>query len=1233
MSLIQSFNALNGKNVTRDSLIQLKKEATAQKNKAIASRISKLLRSNPDEKGFFIEIETPLKEKKPSSLVTQKKGEELHYLQEGKKVASLNKHGVITWHKRGLEAKDRYKIRKDAKIVGLGAAEDYEIEPVPEGFLHGLDYEEFEENGEGLGRVSPSDVYDLITAKVIEMVKNANSKEYKKKWAAKEYGKGYVIPFNFVTKKRYRGVNAIMLTELEPMENPFFLTFKQVNELKGKVKKGAKGYEVIYFTKIWKTEDKTKNLKFSSYDKAKVEAYKTENSIESELGVIPMLKYYHVYNGKDIEGIDFKLDSFKTGFIDKEKPSEESNRMPIPEAIINNYPKPQPTLKFGGDRAFYRPGADLVQMPHLADFETVQDYYRTLLHEYSHSTGAKNRLDRDFSGSFGSKKYAFEELVAELGAIFLSAEAGIIWHNNKNHAAYLKSWNSVLTQIQEDNKFIMKASTAAQKIADFVLQFDDNGDPLYFKDFKKTLEPKPVENQPTEKDTSEKNENYSFSADDIPYEVAYRAYTGISFSPEKRAISEQKNYFEFLKAVYDENFLIATKNDKLELFHSNFEVFQKGYLKRTLDYLRSKHGIFSTMIAGPAKFPVARMEKRNRIANDKLNELLDYGEKGQKRILQNITLEVDKPIKTGVTGTLKVLYEKLAEAEKIHKRNLEGNKLLKKLRANKEAKLQEYIDGFVAIGFDPETAKKEANYVYNYKYAGFFTTNSNAKVKRIKEQIALEEKLQKNKEEKGNTEYIFDQGSIVLNRDINRIQILFNEKPNEETRSALKKGGLAFRWSPKEMAWQRQLNTFGQYEYSSLWKLFPSLKESMQKSKTETKEAKHPKGDVESNPKGFAIKPKSVSVTSAIKDVLTLEKFNKAAEMVSGMLFKYFKEEIYLQDSKEVNLSQFEDGILSKESILHTYFKYDDESQELTLTSLGEDFILSVRGRLESLNNQKNNLSFFDGLKVPVTNSSETVFEPVQETYSEPINEPKQEKVNLPLNINSLAYRRQNRANATHEYYKIDNPNISNFLGKIEKKKKDSVAITLAGGQGSGKTSFVFQLINEFAKNYKVGHASIEEHPESALYENKAERFWNENAKATVDSPEINSLDDIHELILRNDVIVIDSYSKLLSMDRKITLDDTFRKKYDGKLFIIIYQLTSDGSMRGGTSSQFDGDVILFVEKFPNFNDNYVFADKNRYQEKSLDELHYNIATAKLIQPETQNEPTENLQFTDVEII
>lgn len=368
------------------------------------------------------------------------------------------------------------------------------IETVPSSFLACFDCctDEMEFESEGLSKpVSPSDVYDLITNKMIELIRIANGNENTKKWNAKDYGTGYLVPFNFVSKKRYRGVNVLMLSELEPLENPFFMTFKQIEEKGGQLRRGSKAKQVVYFVELFKIEDKERSLSLSSYDREKVKDFVKVNNIKKPISSIPMLKYYNVFNGADIDGIDFDLENFKIGFIDNEKPADEENKLPIAEAIIRNYPKPQPKFTFGGDKAYHQGGGvGLIRMPYLSDFETVNDYYRVFFHELSHSTGSPNRLNRKLGNKFGSKDYAFEELIAEFGATFLSAEAGIIWHNPSNHAAYLKNWNSVLTHLKDDNKFIMRASTEAQKVADFVLQFDDKGNPLYFKDLETPVQPK-----------------------------------------------------------------------------------------------------------------------------------------------------------------------------------------------------------------------------------------------------------------------------------------------------------------------------------------------------------------------------------------------------------------------------------------------------------------------------------------------------------------------------------------------------------------------------------------------------------------------------------------------------------------------------------------------------------------------------------------------------------------------
>lgn len=440
MSVVDKFNGLNGTIVHKKEIQTMIIQATEQEQFSVVDRLQNVLLANPKDKALKFKIARPAIEVVPSSF--------LPYLD--------------------------YETDKDNKIIGLGKA------------------------------VSPAEIYQMITDKMIELIKQANDKDYKKKWSAKAYGKGYTLPFNFVTKKMYRGVNRFLLTGFEPLENPFFLTFKQVNDLKGKVKKGSVGYEVVYFTQLYLYQDTKKKIDISSYDKAKFVAMLASKGIaidDPDDFSLPILKYYKVFNGKDIEGIDFDLANFKKGYIDKEIPAIDENRLPVAEAIIKHYPTPQPKIFYGGDQAYYNSGTDKVQMPHLSDFDTAQDFYRTMFHELSHSTGHRSRLERKLGNTFGSKDYAFEELIAEFGATFLSAEAGIIWHTNKNHAAYLKNWNRVLVHLQDDNRFLMRAATQAQKVADFVLQYDSAGDPKYFEEFKKVTKAKKAKAKTPKTDT------------------------------------------------------------------------------------------------------------------------------------------------------------------------------------------------------------------------------------------------------------------------------------------------------------------------------------------------------------------------------------------------------------------------------------------------------------------------------------------------------------------------------------------------------------------------------------------------------------------------------------------------------------------------------------------------------------------------------------------------------------
>jgi antirestriction protein ArdC len=175
-----------------------------------------------------------------------------------------------------------------------------------------------------------------------------------------------------------------------------------------------------------------------------------------EAQAIPFLKRFTVFNLAQCEG--------------------------LPETMVVTAPPPEPGLiepkvgalikatgidfRIGGSRAFYMPAQDYVQVPPpQAYFEPI-NWHRTALHELGHASGAPHRLNRDLSGSFGSKKYAFEELVAEMNAAFCCASLGIV--PTVRHADYIGSWLEVL---REDNRAIVRAASQASKAADFLLGF------------------------------------------------------------------------------------------------------------------------------------------------------------------------------------------------------------------------------------------------------------------------------------------------------------------------------------------------------------------------------------------------------------------------------------------------------------------------------------------------------------------------------------------------------------------------------------------------------------------------------------------------------------------------------------------------------------------------------------------------------------------------------------------
>ena len=297
--------------------------------------------------------------------------------------------------------------------------------------------------------IASRDLYQEVTNKIIAMIEQGVA-PWRRTWST------YGMARNYATGHVYTGINLILMNNT-PHSIPYFMTFNQVQEQGGKVRKGAKAEMVIYFNVYYKDgADRT-----LTKEQARVCSDRGE-----EIQVLKFIKYYNVFNIADIEGIDFKISEIDL------RPNE---KIAMCECIIDQMPK-RPVLKIiDGSRAFYSTTYDFVVMPPIAQFETAEDYYATFFHELTHSTGHASRLAREEVMNpqlFGTKPYSREELVAEMGASFLCSSVQIDYdYITENSAAYLAGWIQVL---KEDSKIIFKAAAEAQKAADYILNRGEN---------------------------------------------------------------------------------------------------------------------------------------------------------------------------------------------------------------------------------------------------------------------------------------------------------------------------------------------------------------------------------------------------------------------------------------------------------------------------------------------------------------------------------------------------------------------------------------------------------------------------------------------------------------------------------------------------------------------------------------------------------------------------------------
>ncbi|WP_417885347.1 zincin-like metallopeptidase domain-containing protein [Zunongwangia sp.] len=799
MNVVQAFNNLHGTIATREDLIHIANLATEQEQQVIATKINQLLTTDQS---------------------------------------------------------DKFKI----------TISKFAFESIPEEWLLTLDKDIPQEECKGLSKaVSPDDIYQMITDTMISKINKASGESYQTKWKKE----GYLIPFSFETKKPYRGINMAMLSDFgnKSFQNPFFLTFNQIEKNKGKLKKGAKGEKVIYFTQLYKYQQAEPELEFGTYSRSKMIAWLKKNRKQIELlknfspenitdqNAIPILKYYNVFNGNDIENIDFDLKNFKIGYYNNGIKGNNDSRLEIADAIFKNYPTPSPKLKNESGRAYYNFVDDFISLPAFADFETSLDYYRTLFHEMTHSTGSENRLDRKIKNKFGSKAYAKEELIAEFGAVFLSAQAGIIWRNQNNHAEYIKNWQNALKHLEKDNRLLMRVASAAQKSTDFILNYDNNEIPKFQKELEKT------------------NSN----------------------SPKKNKENQQK---------------------QLSLFEG---------------------------LNGAPNFTTAK-------------EARQY---------------------------LKKIFDNKDVLEQIFPKALKANGRLKK----------------------------------GYMYA---------------------------------------------------------------------KGG----------------------------------------------------------------------------------------------------EIVKVNDSK-------------KQSVNYNYGLMKPEYSQVEELAVLDDFepdVVEAQQTIEQSGHTNNTVSTVHEAKVIERQ------------------EPTPELPKLPSQNNNKIRNMVDKSERTFEFYNVSGE-TGKFLQRVEQKPKGSVDITLSAPKGAGKTTLMYQMMNDFAagKNPSL-FVSLEEDPESVLAEDKRVKYIDDANKPYIDEVgEIKSKQELYDLIEQYDIIFIDSWQKLVRKKFNIEFDEGLRKRFDGKVFIVIFQETVDGRVKGGADIEFDGDIITKVHKGETFAENYAWFDKNRYTTVPIHTLRYMIADQKCI--------------------
>ena len=284
-----------------------------------------------------------------------------------------------------------------------------------------------------------ADLYKSVTDRIVAELEQG-VRPWLKPWNAEHAAGRITRPLRF-NQVPYRGINVLMLWSQAMAGGyaaPIWMTFRQALELGGHVRKGEKGSPVVFASKVSRSETDEE----------------TGEDLERN---IPFLKAYTVFNVEQIEDLP-------SPFYAKAEPRLEP--MQRIEHADRFFAASRAELRHGGNQAYYAVSQDYVQMPPFESFRDAESYYVTLAHELTHWTRHPTRLDRDFGRKrYGDEGYAMEEMVAELGAAFLSADLDLTPEPRADHASYIASWLKVL---KDDARAIFAAAAHAQRAADFL---------------------------------------------------------------------------------------------------------------------------------------------------------------------------------------------------------------------------------------------------------------------------------------------------------------------------------------------------------------------------------------------------------------------------------------------------------------------------------------------------------------------------------------------------------------------------------------------------------------------------------------------------------------------------------------------------------------------------------------------------------------------------------------------